>query len=284
MMIPTKGEAYLYAQDIFFQKYNDLFFFVEDEAKEELYFTILKKIVVDIDFNKVFPLCGKQNMIQHHQENILNKNFIYILDKDFDDILGLMIEDKNLIYLNRYSIENYLVDSKAICNFIISKKPTKNRVAIHSCLDIDSLIIDVVHDISKLVPLFIVVQRNLYNKIPTTKRCLDTFLDPTSLLISEASINRLLEEIKAAFENESITLNIQDEIERIGAEMDLEDFNQAITHTPGKYICYLILKKLRRYFTYTHNTTDDQFLYALATYSDLEELAFVKDRINAALS
>ncbi|WP_025676464.1 DUF4435 domain-containing protein [Paenibacillus polymyxa] len=64
---------------------------------------------------------GKKNLIvdlynlnhsKHNETN--NKPCFYIADLDFDGILEKkMISDANFIYLNRYSIENYLVDENA---------------------------------------------------------------------------------------------------------------------------------------------------------------------------
>ena len=44
--VPQKSESYLNAQSVFFVQFNEIEFYFEDEHHEELYFVILKKILL----------------------------------------------------------------------------------------------------------------------------------------------------------------------------------------------------------------------------------------------
>lgn len=85
--IPTKNDGYLIAEDVFFIQFNEISFFIEDTEQENFYYNILKKLFPSIQIEKIFPLNGKDNVIEDCKKNIGNKNKIYLVDKDFDDIL-----------------------------------------------------------------------------------------------------------------------------------------------------------------------------------------------------
>ena len=86
--IPTKNDGYLIAEDVFFIQFNEISFFIEDTEQENFYYNILKKLFPSIQIEKIFPLNGKDNVIEDCKKNIGNKNKIYLVDKDFDCMLS----------------------------------------------------------------------------------------------------------------------------------------------------------------------------------------------------
>ena len=86
--IPTRNTNYRLAEDIFYVQFNEISFFIEDEDQENFFFCILKNLFHDIQIDKIFPLNGKDNVINESNENIGNKKKVFIVDKDFDDILN----------------------------------------------------------------------------------------------------------------------------------------------------------------------------------------------------
>src|SRR6185437_17024386 len=121
MGLPEKTASFLLGQDILYQQFNDLDIYVEDENQENLYHSCLSKLLSTIRIEKIFPLRGKDNVIFESKLNIGNKRKIYIIVKDFDDILGKSIIQPNLFYLERYSIENYALEEKSIIALIIEE-------------------------------------------------------------------------------------------------------------------------------------------------------------------
>lgn len=74
---------------------------VDDVPIYESVLSYLSKDGVEYD---VIHSEGKKNIKKFHDENPSLKNCIYIADKDFDDTRLPM---DNVVFLNRYSIENY---------------------------------------------------------------------------------------------------------------------------------------------------------------------------------
>ena len=106
--IPTKNDAYKLGLDIFYVQFNEIFFYIEDEDQENFYFCILKKLFPDVVFEKIFPLGGKNAVIEESEKYLIDKKKVFIVDKDYDDILNRLVRNPNLFYLDRYSIENYV--------------------------------------------------------------------------------------------------------------------------------------------------------------------------------
>ena len=85
---PQFSDAYRQAESAFFQQFNEVDFYVEDEDQENFYFCILKKLLPEVRFENIFPHKGKARVIKHAVENQLPRKSIYVVDKDFDDVLG----------------------------------------------------------------------------------------------------------------------------------------------------------------------------------------------------
>lgn len=62
--IPTKSDAFLKGIDIFYTQFNDVNFYIEDEDQENFYHSILKKLFPEIRLDKIFPLRGKDNVLE----------------------------------------------------------------------------------------------------------------------------------------------------------------------------------------------------------------------------
>ena len=85
---PELTDSFLSGQDILYTQFNDIEFYVEDTEQEHFYFNILKKLFPDLNFEKIFPLNGKDNVRDSARLNIGNKKKVYIVDLDFDHILN----------------------------------------------------------------------------------------------------------------------------------------------------------------------------------------------------
>jgi len=121
--IPQKSEAFLNGQDIFYIQFNEINFYIEDENQENLYFVIFSKLFSNVNFKKIFPLRGKSNVLRKADYNKDIKTKIFIVDKDFDDLLGKKILQSNLFYLEQYSIENYLINYNSLKEYVIEEQP-----------------------------------------------------------------------------------------------------------------------------------------------------------------
>src|SRR5688572_10690170 len=124
--IPSRSSAGLAARDIFYEQFNTVHFYVEDEHEENLYLEILTRLFPTVRITQIFPLRGKQNVLAHAQDPVnaprAGKS-VYILDKDFDDLLGHIVKQENIFYLDRYSIENFLCEEDAVVQIALEAQP-----------------------------------------------------------------------------------------------------------------------------------------------------------------
>src|SRR5690606_38695584 len=135
--IPDYSAAALAARDIFSVGFEAVFIYVEDEDQHTLYEFLLSRCVPKgIEF-KVFPLAGKRNVLVHATDPTIDtgsNTSIYVLDKDFDDLLGSVIEQPNIIYLDEYCVENAVLCEDALITIACEERPRRPRVDVVTAL------------------------------------------------------------------------------------------------------------------------------------------------------
>ena len=156
---PELTDSFLEGQDIFYVQFNDVYFYVEDTDQEHLYFNILKRLFNNVTFDKIFPLNGKENLKNHARNNVGNKDRIYIADIDFEDILETKEELTNVFYLNKYSIENHLVDQAGLFELIREKSPKLKDSDISYLFDLNTSLRQCKAVLTELACTFIVIQK-----------------------------------------------------------------------------------------------------------------------------
>lgn len=137
--IPTRSVVGMAALDVFYQEFNDVAFYVEDADQENLYHTILSKHFPDVRISRIFPLGGKSNVLAHARDKsnkLSSTKRVYILDKDFDDLLKKKARLKNTFYLDRFCIENHLIDLDAIVELVVESTPKTKRTEIEARLQL----------------------------------------------------------------------------------------------------------------------------------------------------
>lgn len=159
--LPTWSTDALAARDVFFEPYNDVNFYVEDEEQENLYHLVLSKLFPAIRITQIFPLKGKSNILVHVKDpaNLPRASqSIYILDKDFDDLLGTAVKQNNIFYLPKFCIENFLIEENAFIEVVVEAQPRKKRETIQSKLKFPTFMQETVESLNLLFRLFFVVQ------------------------------------------------------------------------------------------------------------------------------
>ncbi len=130
------SESGLLNRVIFYSDYNDINIFVEDEKKEYIYENIFERMFNNtIKIEKILPMKGKpgvEKAFQEYGSSYNGKPAIYLVDGDFDLIMEKeMILNNNYIYLEKYNIESYYLDKKAVLMYMAGKlKKTKEEVSI----------------------------------------------------------------------------------------------------------------------------------------------------------
>ncbi len=276
--IPQRTKLGLYGQDVLYEQFNDIRFYVEDTDQEQLYFVIIRKLFPKIRLSKIFPLGGKKEVISKAQACNAKKGCIFILDKDFDDILRKKTILPNLFYLRQYSIENYLLEQGAICDFIVEEKPRLKKVVINSNFDIDAFINERVQELIELFTLFLVAQDIGYIncKLPPerfVKNSNKYEVDPVSvdayrvILKEQFSDERQFDEMrylykKKAFKASNISVHRR--------------------HICGKYLCFMTKNKLCSKF-HLKSISNDSFCYRLAKNCHFGALGYLQKSIRRFL-
>jgi len=111
---------------------NDFDIFTEDKvADKEFYKTLFQNLLGEqIRINDVTPLGCKANVLSAYESQSKNdkRKKFFIVDGDLDLITGTnRKEEDNLIILDSYCIENYLIDEKGIIEFLYFSNGTESK-------------------------------------------------------------------------------------------------------------------------------------------------------------
>ncbi len=153
---PYKGQSYK-----LFNDYNEIHIFIEDEGFENLYNVLLKKH--DIRVEKIFSRNGKSSILKS-ATLCDDEKCIFIIDRDWDDLLGITHPQKNIITLNLNSIESYLINYDTLSGVVISEKPKCNIESTLSKKDYAAIVTSVSNHLRPLFECFSVMQLNGTNK------------------------------------------------------------------------------------------------------------------------
>lgn len=278
--IPKKNTAYKLGEDIFFYQFNDISFYIEDENQENFFFCILKKLFPDIKIEKIFPLGGKLNVIEESKNNTENKKKVFIVDKDFDDILEKIEIHQNLFYLERYSIENYLLEKDAIIEYIIGEKPRLSKSFIRRNFDFDDCLSNISCSIASLVHLHIVVQKNNLG-ISNISRNPDRFVAfiSNSFSTRDSEIEKYKEEIQTELHGRDRRLTVNGQLRKVVGIIKLNTNEQCMKHIPGKYLLKLLKKLIESIFSLP-SRNNESYCFHLAEQCNCNSLRALQTNIH----
>ena len=205
---------------------------------------------------------------------------MYIVDKDFDDILDKIVENPNLFYLERYSIENHLLEKDTLVEYIIGEKPKLNRNEIEASLDIEATLFNISKSLKNLVRLHLIVQNtcsHLKNISLNHERFLNfnngQFDEKEPQIASyENDIDRELKLIDGRY-------SINSQRNKSKRLISLETLDLCIKHMPGKYL----LKMLKQIIESDYGLVSrnmDSFCYRIATNCSFNSLENLRTEIN----
>lgn len=274
---PELTNAFLSGQDLFYQQFNKINFYVEDTEQENLYYQILKKLFPDIDFDKIFPLNGKDNVQDAARENINYKNKVYIVDLDFDDILGSKLDLENLFYLERYSIENYLYDKESVWELIREKSPKLKDSDINAIVDYNILKSQWKPAFDKLSALFLIINKySLPDSYYGIECHRDYLIEGDELSLKGSFIITYHESVKNSFTNKHALLDFATAFS--DSILNFNNLEKVVVATPGKYILNLLKHQLRKE-KLIDECELESFTYKLSKASSFESLFPIRDRI-----
>ena len=282
--IPKKSARYHLGEAIIRRQFNDVEFYFEDENQQEMYYSIMQKLFGEkIKFDKVFITCGKVNAYKQLKKHRNDSRKVYILDKDFDDLLRKKKRGiNNLFYLDRYSIENFLAEEEALKWLIISRRPTLNRNSV--ALPYNSLITQVTQDLRLLTSYFFLAGKyKLHKHVPGFKTCklpINLFLQGTDN-ISSTKINIYWQEIESAILAHypgKIPAKLLDSAKK-SIDYNSLSMDGVYKHIPGKYFLELLRRKMNTIHPFMTSLEVGQMKFLLADKCEFTSLNSLKGKI-----
>jgi hypothetical protein len=159
--LPVRSQSGKAALDVFYADFNDVNFYVEDEEQENLYCEILRKLFKGIRITRIFPLGGKTAVFEHAASEAnqgITAYKAYIVDRDFDQLLEKEFQHPSVFYLDRFCIENHLLESEAVVEMVIENHPKRKRADIEDKLSLGEQIPNLYRCLRPLFVLFFCCQ------------------------------------------------------------------------------------------------------------------------------
>lgn len=131
-MIPIRGNNGKFAKSVFYHDVNDIDIYVEDTAKGtiKLYTNIFSRVFDGIfKVYSVFPLGGRDAVVDRCKQDNHNGTRInlYVIDGDLFLLNGENIDLDGLLVLDRYAIENYLIDEASVVDILLEEDLEMDR-------------------------------------------------------------------------------------------------------------------------------------------------------------
>jgi hypothetical protein len=274
---PELTDSFLAGQDIFYGQFNEIEFYVEDYEQEHLYFNVLKKLFPTVKFEKIFPLNGKGNVITESQLNIGNKKKVFIVDLDFDHILGAKVAQPNLFYLKKYSIENCLVSKNAIYELIRVKNPKLKDSDIDQIFDFDSLLKETAKCLKELSSSFIVIKKHslgiVYYGLNTNRDFDFSGATPSYRL---NFISDYFASIETALKTKKKSYTLKAQLKKL--KVYFKTLLNALSNIPGKYLLTFIKDRLHSMDLIVQMSVES-FTYSLSKDFSGTELNYLRTAI-----
>ncbi len=282
--IPQYSAGYKQARSSFYFQFNDVDFYIEDAWQENLYHCILSKLFPTLRIENIHSLCGKENALAHAKTRIVGRKSVYLLDKDFDDLHGKIHQQENIFYLEKYCMENFLIEEQALVMFVISEKPRLKQGDIRKELGFATLWDEMVKQLSKLFAVFFIVQKHNL-PMQSTSHAPSAFCSKDD----KCNINgeRIAIYIKEALKHmtkQNVQRHLDAELEDCATDFELKKAKQLRgTHVSGEYLLLLFSNRLAKQFGLNSVPDMHSFAYRLAEKCEFQSLARVRLKISAYL-
>lgn len=282
---PKFSDEYRCGESVFFHQFNDVDFYVEDEDQENFYLCILRKLFPDVRLENIFPLRGKQNLIKHASVPQPKRKSIYLVDKDFDDLLGRQCPQPNVFYLDRFCIENFLLEEKALIKFVIDENPRLKMANVKRALQFQSNWDDTVLQLSKPFALFYIAQKHNIMALRSTSHSPDFFCRADDKCgVDEQRVSNYAKQIKGKASAQGLKLDVVDELNLCSEKFELNrKAHLQGTNVSGEFILCLFANRIAKIFNFDHLPTLQSLAYRLAQECDFNTLADLGRKVRSYL-
>ncbi|PKP20998.1 MAG: hypothetical protein CVU05_07820 [Bacteroidetes bacterium HGW-Bacteroidetes-21] len=274
---PVLTDSFLSGQDIFYGQFNDIEFYVEDTEQEHFYYNIFKTLFPELKFGKIFPLNGKTNVKDAARINAGNKKKVYIVDLDFDHIIGTVENLNNLFYLKKYSIENYLFSKEAIYEAIRTKDSKLKDHEIDAIFNYDELLNLAANSLKELASAFIIIQKHAlgieYYNFNLTK---DFDFSIASPYYRMNFITDYLNFVDSELKKKNNRYSLQAQITKLRRYFN--NLIEALSNIPGKHLLIFIKERLQA-LKLIDQIKIESFTYALSKDFMSNDLDYLRTNV-----
>ena len=267
------SESALLNRVLFYADYNDINIFVEDEYKEYIYENIFQRMFnYKININKIFPMKGKpgvEKAFREYGDSYDEKPAIYLVDGDFDLVMDKkMISSPNYIYIEKYNIESYYIDEKAVLNYMVGKMKTTQK-NVSETIEYSKWKDMIYGAMKELFINYMIAQE----KFPEEK---NVGISPHVFFYENGyvnidKINGYINQLKSRMTDYDVMYDLYKR------KFETILFGDTTRLVCGKYLLASLSKYLRNKANV--NFKEDDFTYFLVSFFDIKTLDFVKDRI-----
>lgn len=289
--IPQYSSDALEILDVFYQDYVSAIFYFEDSHHESVYEALVNRLVPKIRSFQVICLGGKTKMIAKTKESRpAGAKWIFVLDKDFDDLLDTVYSGENVYYLRAFSIENYLADWMPLAKIAVEirARDLTYASAKSRCSNFPDYFLRLKSRLLSVSKLFVVARRYRVS-IETTKMSIENLLAGSDL-DSPIPTDEWMIDYKSRIQANAHGSNewLADEAAlQVAIDCALESLNNtpisvenADAHICGKHLLGCIIRYVQRALDVQLLEIDSVELYLrMITHANLSRLDFLRDSI-----
>lgn len=272
----------LAARPAFFAPYHDVIIIVEDEGKENFYTELINRLLRGkLSNTQVLGVGGKRQVLERFEGREGNPHVwreFYLVDGDFDDLLGRQSPNSHIFYrLRRYDIESYLVEEAAVCTVAEEERPSSTAIEYRGLLQVDPWMTEVI-DISIRLAACTALLQELGEPQVGISQSIERYVNENAILPDRASIESNIEQIRTSqsvVEPQEFDKLFDQMIDRMG-KSSLE----RIRWVSGKDILIPLLIRLLRQHTRS-SLKKESLCFRLARNCEFPELTALRDRILA---
>jgi len=158
---PEYSESARGSIDLFIADQVAFIFYFEDGRHESVYERLVRLLFPRVPSFGVICPGGKSKVIEKaRSRRVAGPTYIFVVDKDFDDLLGKVQTVDDLYYLDRHCLENYLLDIEALVQIAVEEKPDLKLSHVEAMTsDRDAFLNDMYARYDQITRMFIVARR-----------------------------------------------------------------------------------------------------------------------------
>lgn len=274
-----------YAKQVFYRDFNDVDIFIEDTALEskKIYVNLLKRVLGDVSFTKIFPIGNKDQVYQRclADQGDRERPAVYIVDGDHDDLLDGSAQDLRRLYrLKRYCVENYLFDEGAAVSYLDDEIPGESRESIERSLGFDAWCQSISRGLIGHLRAVIVAHRaGCANGLPRANVRLVEICSESDGSVDEDLVAVVVGACRQRVDGVHGAGAFEEGQDQIEGHFCGGDVDAMIRFVSGKAV---LLPLLRRRMRKLFNVSKDEVLFRvrLAKYCDVSELEDIKSKLS----